>query len=56
MSGRRCISSKPRPRATRSFRDGLNMLSACENIQLLLNKSRFQPGGRRYGTYYGYGA
>ena len=37
------------------IREGLNMLSACQNIQLLLNKSRFQPGGRRYGTYYGYG-
>lgn len=36
-------------------REGLNMLSSCDNIQLLLNKSRFQPGGRRYGTYYGYG-
>lgn len=37
------------------IREGLSMLSACGNIQLLLNKSRFQPGGRRYGTYYGYG-
>lgn len=36
-------------------REGLGMLSACQNIQLLLNKARFQPGGRRYGTYYGYG-
>jgi hypothetical protein len=36
-------------------REGLGMLSACQNIQLLLNKSRYQPGGRRYGTYYGYG-
>ncbi len=36
-------------------REGLNLLSECDNIQLLLNKQRFQPGGRRYGTYYGYG-
>lgn len=36
-------------------REGLGMLSSCPNIQLLLNKARFQPGGRRYGTYYGYG-
>jgi protein-tyrosine kinase len=36
-------------------REGLGMLASCRNIQLLLNKSRYQPGGRRYGTYYGYG-
>lgn len=36
-------------------REGLSMLSACEHMHLLLNKSRFAPGGRRYGTYYGYG-
>jgi protein-tyrosine kinase len=36
-------------------REGLGLLSECKNIQLLLNKQRFQPGGRRYGTYYGYG-
>lgn len=37
------------------IREGLGMLGSCRNIQLLLNKSRYQPGGRRYGTYYGYG-
>jgi receptor protein-tyrosine kinase len=37
------------------IREGLGMLGSCGNIQLLLNKSRYQPGGRRYGTYYGYG-
>jgi receptor protein-tyrosine kinase len=37
------------------IREGISMLSACEHIQLLLNKARYQPGGRRYGTYYGYG-
>lgn len=36
-------------------REGLGLLSECENIRLLLNKQRYQPGGRRYGTYYGYG-
>jgi receptor protein-tyrosine kinase len=36
-------------------REGINMLSSCKNIQLLLNKARFQPSGRRYGSYYGYG-
>ncbi|MBZ1407960.1 hypothetical protein JQC65_26610, partial [Escherichia coli] len=37
------------------IREGISMLSACEHIQLLLNKARYSPGGRRYGTYYGYG-
>lgn len=37
------------------IREGIGMLSACEHIQLLLNKARYLPGGRRYGTYYGYG-
>lgn len=36
-------------------REGISMLSACDHIQLLLNKARYSPGGRRYGTYYGYG-
>lgn len=36
-------------------REGLNLLSECPNIRLLLNKQRYQPGGRRYGSYYGYG-
>jgi receptor protein-tyrosine kinase len=37
-------------------REGLTMLSGCEHIHLLLNKTRYQPtGGRRYGSYYGYG-
>jgi receptor protein-tyrosine kinase len=37
-------------------REGLQLLSGCEHRFLVLNKSRYQPGGRRYGTYYGYGA
>jgi receptor protein-tyrosine kinase len=37
------------------IREGISMLSACDHIQLLLNKARYSPGGRRYGTYYGYG-
>jgi protein-tyrosine kinase len=37
-------------------REGLQLLSGCEHRFLILNKSRYQPGGRRYGTYYGYGA
>jgi receptor protein-tyrosine kinase len=36
-------------------REGMDLLSACEHRYLLLNKSRFVPSGRRYGSYYGYG-
>ncbi|MDF8332245.1 AAA family ATPase [Novosphingobium cyanobacteriorum] len=37
-----------------SLRDAVNILSACEDIKLLLNCTRFSPTGRRFGTYYGY--
>lgn len=36
-------------------REGLQLLSACKHIHLLLNKARYQQSGRRYGAYYGYG-
>ena len=36
-------------------REGLQLLAACEHMHLLLNKTRFQQSGRRYGAYYGYG-
>ena len=34
----------------------LSLLSGCENIQLLLNRAKFSPTGRKFGNYYGYGA
>jgi exopolysaccharide/PEP-CTERM locus tyrosine autokinase len=34
--------------------DALSLLSACPNIELLLNAAHFSPSGRRFGTYYGY--
>jgi exopolysaccharide/PEP-CTERM locus tyrosine autokinase len=38
-----------------ALRDAVGLVSACPNIQLLLNGVKFSPGGRRFGTYYGQG-
>lgn len=38
-----------------SLEDGISLLSACPNIELLLNAVHFSPSGRSFGTYYGYG-
>lgn len=38
-----------------ALREAVGLLAPCEHLQLLLNAARFSPGGRRYGTYYGYG-
>ncbi|MBB5708852.1 AAA family ATPase [Sphingomonas xinjiangensis] len=35
------------------LREAVNTLDACEHIQLVLNSVSFQPGGRRFGSYYG---
>lgn len=37
------------------LRDAIGLLSGCENIQLLLNATTFGGGGRKFGSYYGYG-
>ncbi len=39
----------------RALEDAISLLSACPNIELLLNASSFSPSGRRFGSYYGYG-
>ena len=39
-----------------SLDDAISLLSACPNIQLLLNATHFSPSGRRFGSYYGYGS
>lgn len=39
-----------------ALRDALNLLSGCEHVQLLLNRTTFSPAGRKFGAYYGYGA
>jgi len=38
-----------------ALEDAVSLLSACPNIQLLLNAVHFSPSGRRFGSYYGYG-
>ena len=38
-----------------ALEDAISLLSACPNIQLLLNAATFSPSGRRFGSYYGYG-
>jgi len=37
------------------LREAIGLLGGCEHIQLLLNGVKFSPGGRRFGSYYGYG-
>ena len=37
-----------------ALEDAVSLLSACPNIQLLLNGAQFSPSGRSFGTYYGY--
>jgi protein-tyrosine kinase len=39
-----------------ALRDAISLLSGCDNMQLLLNKTKFSPTGRKFGNYYGYGA
>ena len=41
--------------AQSSLEDAVRLLSACPNIQLILNAVHFSPSGRRFGSYYGYG-
>ncbi|MCB2047820.1 MAG: capsular biosynthesis protein [Novosphingobium sp.] len=38
-----------------ALEDAISLLSACPNIQLLLNAANFSPSGRKFGAYYGYG-
>ncbi len=38
-----------------ALEDAISLLSACPNVQLLLNAVNFSPSGRRFGAYYGYG-
>jgi exopolysaccharide/PEP-CTERM locus tyrosine autokinase len=37
------------------LREAVGLLEGCEHIQLVLNSVSFQPGGRRFGSYYGEG-
>ena len=38
-----------------SLEDAVSLLSACPNIELLLNAVHFSPSGRKFGSYHGYG-
>lgn len=38
------------------LREAVALLDGPAEISLLLNRARFAPGGKRFGTYYGYGA
>ncbi|RHW17314.1 exopolysaccharide biosynthesis protein [Sphingomonas gilva] len=38
------------------LREAVMLLDGCDDLQLLLNGARFAPGGKRFGTYYGYGS
>jgi protein-tyrosine kinase len=38
------------------LKEGLAMISACKHTHLLLNKTQFNTAGRKFGSYYGYGA
>lgn len=38
-----------------ALRDALSLMAGCDNIQLLLNGTKFSPTGRSFGSYYGYG-
>jgi len=38
-----------------ALEDAIDLLSACDDIKLLLNDATFSPSGRKFGTYYGYG-
>jgi len=38
-----------------ALEDAQQLLSACADIKLLLNATRYSPSGRRFGTYGGRG-
>lgn len=37
------------------IKESLGMVSACDNINLLLNKTRYNGSNKKFATYYGYG-
>ncbi|MDA5193601.1 XrtA-associated tyrosine autokinase [Govanella unica] len=38
------------------LKEALSLVSSCQHINLLLNKSRYSAGDKKFGSYYGYGA
>lgn len=39
-----------------ALRDALSLLDGCSHVQLLLNRTKFSPTGRKFGSYYDDGA
>lgn len=37
------------------IKESLSMISSCENINLLLNKTRYNSSNQKFASYYGYG-
>ena len=37
------------------IKESLGMISSCENINLLLNKTRYNGSNKKFASYYGYG-
>ncbi|UTW54155.1 XrtA-associated tyrosine autokinase [Kordiimonas sp. SCSIO 12610] len=37
------------------IKESLNMISACENINLVLNKTHYSGSNKKFASYYGYG-
>ncbi|WP_262691490.1 XrtA-associated tyrosine autokinase [Kordiimonas aestuarii] len=37
------------------IKESLSMISSCENINLILNKTRFSGSNKKFASYYGYG-
>ncbi|TNE60687.1 MAG: tyrosine-protein kinase family protein [Alphaproteobacteria bacterium] len=37
------------------IKESLSMISACENINLILNKTRYSGSNKKFASYYGYG-
>jgi len=37
------------------IKESLTMISACENINLILNKTRYSGSNKKFASYYGYG-
>jgi Mrp family chromosome partitioning ATPase len=53
-SGQALVVARADRTGQSALEDAISLLSACPNVQLLLNAVHFSPSGRRFGSYYGY--
>ena len=37
------------------IKESISMISACEHINLILNKTRYSGSNKKFASYYGYG-